>query len=446
MTDDRKGNLRSCAVVLTSAGEAHGQVITDAIREAGLVPVTIDGLGGEPGEAAGHVPVERFLLADFSLVDVTNDCTNLIHALGMRDMAKPATTVLISGKGEPVNVAHELIRFGSENDHDLARTITGRLRQLLVGNDHPRYREQTILDLLGEWKSRPVARLKTDIFRDQVPGDPEISALLTQIRKRKRDHATPEILAKELRNIRQKIGPLERANAPSAIDLLLTLRALGDWDGLIEFANDMPRPLCDQIMVREQLAFAYNRRAGKGDRDTALSILASVEKQQGPGSETSSLIGRIHKDLWQDALANNNQSSASGYLSDAIAAYERGFLSDHRDSYPGINLVTLLDIRGTQDALSERERYLPLVRFAVEQRLGQDDVDYWDHATLLELSVLANDPDAAKRHLDDALTHVRESFEPQSTANNLAMIRHARVERREDTTWLDEIIERLKAG
>src|SRR5262249_46395993 len=119
-----------------------------------------------------------------------------------------------------------------------------------------------------------------------------------------------------------------------------------------------------QILVREQLAFAYNRRAGmksatpasrRSDRDKALSILEGVVEQQGSSSETSGLIGRIYKDLWDESRAGD-PDTAAGHLDSAIENYLRGFYTDQRDAFPGINAVTLLDVRGDAGSIALRDK------------------------------------------------------------------------------------------
>ncbi len=77
------------------------------------------------------------------------------------------------------------------------------------------------------------------------------------------------------------------------------------------------------------------------------------------------------------------------------------------------------------------------------QRLEASTPDYWDHATLLELAVLENNRDAALDHLADAAAVVRETWEPETTTNNLTMIVQARRERGEEIDWVNQIIEHL---
>jgi len=86
-----------------------------------------------------------------------------------------------------------------------------------------------------------------------------------------------------------------------------------------------------------------------------------------------------------------------------------------------------------------REQILPVVRYAVEQRVAKGKPDYWDYATLLELAVLAKDEDQAMDYTAKALAEVREIWEPETTMRNLRLIREAREKRQENTDWIREI-------
>ena len=123
----------------------------------------------------------------------------------------------------------------------------------------------------------------------------------------------------------------------------------------------------------------------------------------------------------------------------------KGMDVDQRDAYPGINAVTLLEIKGDDDSLTLKKRLVPVVRFAVEQRLAGTQPDYWDHATMLELAVLNDEPERAMDHLADALAVMRETWEAGSTANNLRMIERARTAREADTSWLGQVIQELES-
>jgi MAP3K TRAFs-binding domain len=216
---------------------------------------------------------------------------------------------------------------------------------------------------------------------------------------------------------------------------------------MIALYEEMPKVLQQQVVVRQQLAFAYNRRASTDgtvvDRERACAILDKLIAQHGPSSETWGLVGRVHKDAWQVARRDDPQT-APAHLADAIAAYRRGFEADWSDPYPGINLVTLLEIEGSRAALREKGRLLPVVRYGAAQRLNRKSPDYWDHATMLELAALDSRPAGARRYLSSTLALVRESWEPRSTAANLDLIQQARQTRGAEVGWLIPIRQALQ--
>jgi hypothetical protein len=106
-----------------------------------------------------------------------------------------------------------------------------------------------------------------------------------------------------------------------------------------------------------------------------------------------------------------------------------------------VNAVTLMELSDPPDP--RRARLIPVVSYAVERRLASGKPDYWDHATRLELAVLARDEAAAADALADSLTAVREAWEPETTARNLRLIREARSRRGESLDWAQRMEERL---
>ena len=67
----------------------------------------------------------------------------------------------------------------------------------------------------------------------------------------------------------------------------------------------------------------------------------------------------------------------------------------------------------------------------------------WGHYTLLELAILDNNQVKAEELLPDVLVNVRESFEPKTTANNLAIIVGRRSKKGNDVLWIEEIVNKL---
>jgi hypothetical protein len=176
-------------------------------------------------------------------------------------------------------------------------------------------------------------------------------------------------------------------------------------------------------------------RAGRGDE--AERVLLDLLANRGPSSETYGILGRVYKDRWEMAVKAGEKIRARGVLEKAIDAYLKGFETDWRDAYPGVNAVTLMELKEPPDP--RRERLIPIVSYAVERRIASGKPDYWDHATLLELAVLSKDQQQAEAALANALASVRESWEPETTARNLRLIREARERRNEPVEWANEI-------
>ena len=428
-----------------------------------IVAADMEPIRGDAERTGGiiHKPMfERLLLCDFAVADLTTANANVFYELGVRHTARPATTLTIFANQQPlpfdVNFLRSLPydlgennRFGQAEADRLVQTLSLRLKDLRRLSAEQTPVDSPVFTLLGEWQPGNIARLKTDVFRDQVEMNEGLKRSLAAIRENGKSPETRAEARQNLEAFRNELGPLDAVDASTAVDLMLSFRALEDSDGMIMVYEDMPEALKRQILVREQLGFAYNRRAAEtknpADRARALRILMEVEAQQGASSETCGLIGRIHKDNWAQALASDDGLAASGHLKRAIDAYTRGFMADSRDAYPGINAVTLLDIKGDAASLEFKARLVPIVRFAVEQRLTGTAPDYWDHATLVELAVLNDEPEPAMDHLADAVSMIRESWEPKTTLNNLRMIESKRAERGADTSCVTRIIEALEA-
>ena len=433
----------------------YDQGIKPAIEDSGMEPIRAD---EEKTGGIIHKPMfERLLLCDFAVADLTTANANVFYELGVRHTARPSTTVTIFAERQPIPFDINFLRslpydlgknntFSAAMAKKLRTALADRLKELreLAANDD--VVDSPLFQLIGEWKSPDIAHIKTDVFRDQVKYNEEVKDRLSEVRDKAKDKDTLEEAKQLLAKIREDIGALDVAEGGTVIDLMLTYRALSDWGGMIKVQDDMPKALAEQVLVQEQLGFALNRSAARNSaaRARALKVLEKVEKRQGANSETCGLIGRIHKDYWAAAVNDGNDIEAVGHLNNAIDAYVRGFMADQRDAYPGVNAVTLLEIKGDSESLATKKRLTPVVLFAVERRLDEAKADYWDHATMLELAVINNDPEAATEYLGRALASVRESWEAGTTENNLQLIANARNSRGEETDWLIKIIEALR--
>jgi tetratricopeptide (TPR) repeat protein len=426
------------------------------IKDAGMIPIRAD--EEELGGIIHQAMYERLLVCDFAVADLTASNPNVLYELGIRHAARPHTTLTVYAAQKPLPFDVALLRtepYDLGEGNSLPDTDAGRLRQRvrdrlqelrrLAQEGDPQ--DSPLFQLVRGWSPEPLALEAAASFKAQLKVNEEVKKQLSDIRARSNiDELKPQNAA-ALSAVRTQVLGSGTRDVGVLTGLMLGYRALSDWTEMIEVYGQLPEVLQVQVTVRQQLAFAYNRRAENdhdpADRQRALEILEELRERQGPTSETSGLIGRIFKSQWEEARARGELANARGYLKKAIASYVEGFEADWRDIYPGINAVTLLDVQGGKAGLEQKQRLLPVLRFAVEQRLRVAAPDYWDHATLLEIAVLENHPDQALDALDSALTAATESWQQHTTAGNLRIIGQARKERGDDIGWLNAIINEL---
>jgi tetratricopeptide (TPR) repeat protein len=407
----------------------YNNLIAPAVEAAELEPIRAD------NEAVGgiiHKPMyERLILCDYAIADLTTANANVFYELGLRHAARPRSTILIfskDGKQLPFDVG-PLRAIPYDLGPDGTPTNVETTKKMLVDsllNARKAVAEGAATDSpvfqLVEGYPTNVAHAKTDIFRDQVQ---------YAIEKKKELAAARKQGVAALRTCEQQLGALADVEAGVVIDLFLSYRSVKAWDDMIALANKMPGPLAATAMVQEQLALALNR-AGRGEE--AEQVLKDLLERRGPSSETYGILGRVYKDRWEAALKAGDQFLAEGLLDQAIEAYRQGFEADWRDAYPGVNAVTLMELKEPPDP--QRTRLIPVVAYAVDRRIAAGKPDYWDYATRLELAVLEKDGQAANAALRAALPLIREVWEPETTVRNLRLIREARERRNEQEPWM----------
>jgi hypothetical protein len=402
------------------------ELFVPAVREAGMEPLRADQelIGG-----LIHKPMfERLVLADYAIADLTTANPNVFYELGVRHAVRPYSTVLVgSDPGRiPFDLAparvlsYALDRQGHPEDPT-------RDRQVLVEALHAAREAATdspVFQLIDGLPPPQIDRLKTDVFRDEAVYSAKAKERLAAARAKD---------AAAVRVVEDDLGPLQDIEAGVLVDLLLSYRATSSWEDMCRLVEAMPEPVRRTALVREQYGFALNR-AGRSEE--AESVLQGVLADHGPSSETLGLLGRVYKDRWE-AEREDSVLRATGHLDQAISAYRQGFEADWRDAYPGVNAVTLMEIRDPGGGA--QQELLPVVRYANARRIAAGGADYWDHATQLELAILAHDQEAAESAASTALAAVREPWEPQSTARNLALIRQSRASSGESLPWAVEI-------
>lgn len=411
----------------------YQEIIAPAIIQTGLDPIRAD---EEQVGGTIHKPMyERLMLCEYAIADVTGANPNVYYELGIRHALRPRSTVILFATGTTLPFDIALLRgtpYNLDSDgkpcekEQCISMIVGRLK---AASDAP-HDDSPIFNLIEDMPRIQVDHEKTDIFRERVTYSREVKNRLAEAR-------SSGVAA--VRELEQSLPNIRNLEAGILVELFLAYRGMKAYAEMIELYGKMPRAVQHVRIIQEQLALAQNRM---GNSEEAEKILEETIARFGQSSETNGLLGRVYKDRWEKSLKAGNRLEARGFLKRAIEAYRIGFEADWRDPYPGINAVTLMELEDKPNPA--QSDILPVVRYAARMR-AKSNGDYWDHATLLELAVLARDIDEAFDSCSTALALVREPFEPETTSRNLRLIREARTARGEDSAWISDIEGELKA-
>jgi MAP3K TRAFs-binding domain len=415
------GRKQSAAGIWIDFDSLYRDLIAPAIKDAGLDAIRAD-QEEELGGATRKPMSERLVLCHFALADLTAASAKVFYELGVRHAVRPHRTVLLyaDAGGLPFDVEdlrcipYRLGVDGKPQDVDGTRkAIANALREARSADAH-----SSVFQLAHGLPALQLDRPRTDALREHVGDGQEMRKRLAQARTRNVGSL------EALRALEAELGDVSDVKVGVVIDLFLSYRSIEAWKDMIRLKDLMSRPMQESVMIQQQFALALNRD-GRGE-DAELVLLQLIARRE-PSSETYGILGRVYKDRWNDAFRAGKTLLARGFLDEAIDAYLSGFQTDWRDAYPGINALTLMEIRDPHD--DRGREILPIVKYSVTRRLASGSPNYWDHATLLELEVLGRDEAAAADALSASLTAVREVWEPDTTALNLGLIREVRARR-----------------
>jgi hypothetical protein len=374
---------------------------------------------------------ERLLLAEIVIADLTLANPNVFYELGIRHCARPRSTIHIfsSQTKLPFDVAplraipYKLDKgvLTDKDAADLKKRLEEKIAEAKKDTCAP---DSPLFQIVDNFPGIHLPHESTESFRDRALYINDIRMLLEQAR---RIIPIPMALS-AIRDIERSIADLNVAPPELLIDLLLSYRDVASnefnepYDDMIRIIDRFPSAIRNIVTVQEQLAFALNRRNQKNDRERAIHILEGLISEHGESPETCGILGRVYKDLYYDAKVSGDKGKARAALDEAIVCYRRGFLEDPRDYYPGINALTLLFEEGGKEASAAFNELYPLVKFAVGRRGGLASNDYWDVATVLEMSVLVRDWEMATSATNRLLLKGKSTWNFETTNKNLKIL------------------------
>ena len=427
----------------------YDELVKPAILKAGLEPLIER---EEKSMGSIHKTMyEKIILCEFCIADLTNFNPNAYYELGMRYAVKPFTTIPIIASSHfplPFDVGpNRTFAYQVDGDFNLCdlKNDRDKLVQILVDAKKNRSTDSPLYDMInGIAFQNSVAHEKTDVFRDKVIYDEEIKKKLAYARNLTSDDKNKEksLRIAAIRKV-EKQKPLENMATAVLIDIMISYRNIEAFNEMLDFIRKLPRYVRETVMVQEQLAFVLNRNGGKAKPvdevmiDEAESVLRKLESEKKASSESYGIWGRIYKDKFLRAYKTGNKGEARAHLKNALEYYKKGFESDPRDAYPGVNYATCLELLGEKETAL---RLVPAVEYSVNSKMRRKDPDYWDYATLLELAVIEYRYDKAEEFFYQAKPLANESWMLETTRNNLEMILDFRKDRNVNTDELENFM------
>lgn len=420
--------------------EVYTRAIKPAAERAGVDVVRADEeIYGGPIHVAMY---ERLLLAEIAVADLTLSNANVFYELGIRHAARPRSTILIYAKGShlpfdvsPFRAIPYELQEGTIAENNLGpfmETLADHIARARANSEHT---DSPLFQYLPGLQPLTLAREVSETFRDRT-----VAIALVQERIRlARQESSHEKAREQLAAIKQELEPFAQQPHELLLELTLAYRAVSAWDDMIRCIDKFPADLRTLVTVQEQHALALNRRGGPGDRQQAITTLRRLIQEHGASPETNSILGRTYKDLYIEQYDRGHPGQATAALEEAIQWYVAGFEADPRDYYPGVNAVTLLLLKGGQDARARVRELRPVVTFAIARRGGLSSNDYWDVASAFEIAATAEDWETAERAAGRLCMLAQEAWMLESTVNNSQLVRR----------WLSEngrVMDRLDAA
>jgi hypothetical protein len=432
------GTKTDAAGRVTDFDRVYNEIIKPAIDAAELEPIRAD---EERVGGTIHKPMyERLILCDFAVADVTGANPNVYYELGIRHAVRPRTTVIMFGEGTLLPFDISLLRGvpyridpsgAPANAIADASVIAARLIEARSADAD----DSPLFQLIEGMPRAEIDHAKTDVFRERGRHAADHKARISEAKKAdgRKDLGARQAAVRAIVE-EPALERLQNVEAAVIIDLFLALRDVQSYEEMVAFYDRMPLPLQKTRLMQEQLGFALGRLKRF---DAAAAVLLDLIASQGPTGETNGILGRIYKDQWKAARDAGRMFDANGFLKKAIDAYAAGYECDLRNPYPGINAVTLMEMQRKPDP--RQKELLPVVRYASLQR-SRAGGTYWDHATVLEAALLANDAEEALEAAEAACAAALQPWELQTTIDNLEEIRNVRDARGDNVSAIVEII------
>jgi len=398
----------------------YKSVIQPAVQELEIECRRLDEFA--PGAIWHKTMFTALISSDLMIADISTYNANVLYELGVRHAMRRGRTLLISaGENLPWNLNYtQVLQYQPDPSGQLIGEPAIRFIEALQAVI--RQSQRTIIS------DSPIYEFFPDL---EVILPPELESDYRQLQPRRTQNQrafaqtvleSPARAISDLKKSEEAVRSAPQSDPIEYLSLLRKYRNLSEWDRVIALADDAPPMIAESPDVRQLHALALNRRRNPGDQERAILILEKLIAETGGDSQTFGILGRIHKDRYEQAKLGNNHYDATCSLNQAIENYLKGFKKNLKDYYPGINAVTLLLQKGDSEARSELEAIIPLVNAAVREKIESGPPDYWDLATDLELAVIMEDWPRAQQTARLAAAQAPSEWMVETTLRNIQVV------------------------
>ena len=378
--------------------------------------------------------IERLVCTDIVIVDITNENPNVYYELGIRHCARPCTTILIYDKNtrlpfdiQPLRAIPYELNKGIISDlwaETLKTNLINRIKSV-ISTEHKC--DSLPFALIEDFPKTELDESKLQIYQERQKQRVDFLDKLKNVKT-----------FDELNGIIIEMDNKDFPYQYLIFELIKSFESLEAWNSLIHFVdNKLNSALKNLLYVKQQKALAYNKKGNYSDIQTSIMLLQEILREHGDSSETYGLIGSAYKKL---AILDKTSICFKTNLERAILNYREGFRFDTRDYYTGINLATLLLVKGSETSLAEMNEIIPILKYNLELNDYSISADYWLLATAYELYILSKNFDTAKDILGliYTLQPLPDKWMIETTLSNLNLIKQVYEDKSLPIDWYDE--------
>ncbi|CAG9769222.1 unnamed protein product [Ceutorhynchus assimilis] len=387
--------------------------------------------------------VSSFYNADVIIIDISLPMqqSTLIYHLGVRESFNMKQNILIYNDIDPEITVR--LKLSCSNypfvSYKLAETSCLTTGLTDRGEEITEFLHQKLKKLLQDVEIQSKAHMK--------------ERFLVDLKKINEIKSSGPNKKEALQKIVKRLDDPNVLSGDTVLNVLLSFRDIQGYESMIHLVEELKKVPAAQKYLNSYIiflyAFALNRRKNDGDREKALQVcIRALQKKENHFPDMLCLCGRIYKDKFTESNYTDQES-----LDQAIHWYKKGF-EVQPNEYAGINLATLLVIKGEELSKSSELQHIAIVLNSLIGKKGSlaSLKDYWDVATFFEISVLAQNYANAINAAEYMFRLKPPDWYLKSTIGNIQLIDRFRKKKEEDISaeeqifyfWMDFFTEAIK--